>query len=149
LNGSSSNRESSVWQSVELPHDVRARIERDLAEGYVVLVPRKAILMEGQSVVGWWRVDPRNGQTLGIGENGWGLSASETLLLISVYLEKMWPVFYYGSILCVGGTQIVKGEVPDQEVLKCGLLSFTAAIGNEFTAIGVLLALFLTNVFGD
>jgi hypothetical protein len=70
----------SAWQSMELPHDVRVRIERDLAEGYVVLVPKKAMLLQGQPVVGWWRVDPRNGQTLGIGEHGWG-NATEHIVL--------------------------------------------------------------------
>ena len=37
----------SAWQNVVLPHDVRVRIERDLAEGYVALVPKKVILLAG------------------------------------------------------------------------------------------------------
>jgi len=73
----------SAWQSVELPNDVRVRIERDLAEGYVVLVPKKAILMEGRPVVGWWRVDPKTGQTLGINERGWGGDLTEESILLN------------------------------------------------------------------
>ena len=68
---------------MELPHDVRVRIERDLAEGYVVLVPKKAMLLQGRPVVGWWRVDPLSGQTLGIGESGAGIALVEYLALVT------------------------------------------------------------------
>jgi len=52
--------------------DTRARIQQDLSNGYVVLVPATAVNMDGRSVVAWWRVSPLTGQTLGMVGNGWG-----------------------------------------------------------------------------
>lgn len=64
-----------------LPMDIRARIGRELAAGYFVLVPEEPIPEEKRTVVGWWRIDPRTGQTLGIGDRGWGATATEYTLL--------------------------------------------------------------------
>src|SRR5262249_10081232 len=61
-----------AWGQVDLPKDVRARIEQDLAAGYMVIAPRKPISLNEQARVGWWRIDPQTGQTLGISSRGWG-----------------------------------------------------------------------------
>jgi hypothetical protein len=65
---------------LELPADARARIERELAEGQVIIAPRQAVATEGRPVTAWWRIDPRTGQTLGIGERGWGATAVESIV---------------------------------------------------------------------
>ncbi len=72
----------NIDDPVKLPDDVRARIGQDLKEGYTVLVPEKPVSLDGRDVVGWWRVNSRTGQTLGIGKNGWGQTASEGVLVI-------------------------------------------------------------------
>jgi hypothetical protein len=69
-----------AWQSVELPMDVRARIEKDLATGYVVMVPKKPITVEDRGLIGWWRVNPTTGQTLGMGQRGWGTADEDAAL---------------------------------------------------------------------
>jgi hypothetical protein len=70
------NSQSAAWQKMPLPKDVRARIEQDLESGYVVMVPEQPVPVEDRSVTGWWRIDPKNGQVLGIGERGWGQTTS-------------------------------------------------------------------------
>jgi hypothetical protein len=46
------------------------------------LAPKKAILIEGPPVVGWLRVDPLSGQTLGIGESGAGSALKEDYIIL-------------------------------------------------------------------
>jgi hypothetical protein len=88
-----------------LPADVRAQVERDLAAGYVVVVPRKAVELDGRKLVAWWRVDPVSGDTLGIGQNGWGSTASERALLHARIMLKAFLTFKcIGN--AVGGGQV-------------------------------------------
>jgi hypothetical protein len=68
------------WKLLKLPNDVRTRIARDVSAGYVVVVPKAPISWEGRTSIGWWRVDPTSGQTLGMGARGWGLAATEFTL---------------------------------------------------------------------
>jgi hypothetical protein len=55
-----------------LPEDIQARIYADLAQGYVVFMPKRALEVQGRRFHAWWRVDPAEGHTLGIGEQGRG-----------------------------------------------------------------------------
>ncbi|MDZ7668734.1 MAG: transglutaminase domain-containing protein [Gammaproteobacteria bacterium] len=48
----------------------RALLERDLADGYVVVVPERR--PAGMAMTGWWRVDPVRGTTLGMLGDGHG-----------------------------------------------------------------------------
>jgi len=73
----------SVWQKAELSKDVYARIEEDLAKGYVVLVPKKKVLMEDRAFGGWWRLNPSTGHVLGMGQDGTG----QGLVTYSMLLE--------------------------------------------------------------
>jgi hypothetical protein len=81
-----------------LPPDARARMERDLAAGYTLLVPREPIRREGGvAAVAWWRVDPTTGHTLGISEDGRGGASTELTLtnilivvLVASTIRCMW-----------------------------------------------------------
>ena len=69
------------WEQVEISPDVRARIDQDLAKGYAVVVPSKAIeLAENVSSVGWWRVHPVTGEALGRMESGAGQALTERVI---------------------------------------------------------------------
>jgi hypothetical protein len=63
---------AATWPQVELPQDARARMMADLQAGYTIVIPRTPIAIAGETVITWWRVDPRRGDILGIGERGWG-----------------------------------------------------------------------------
>ena len=65
-------------RKLSLPRDVRARIEQDLAAGYVVVAPQKVDSSGAASA--WWRVDRETGRTLGVGRRGWGLAVTEEQL---------------------------------------------------------------------
>jgi hypothetical protein len=79
-----------------LSPDVAARVSADVAAGYAVLAP------SGDDARGtaaaWWRVDPRTGQTLGIGRLGWGADMAETAAIFR-------HIFRAANMLyCVGGS---------------------------------------------
>jgi len=66
----------SAWLDA-LPREVGARIEADLAAGYVVVAPGEA-----GNVISWWRIDPLTGATLGMARTGGGAAAEWTTLMI-------------------------------------------------------------------
>jgi hypothetical protein len=69
---------------LKLADDERSRIAGDLEAGYTVIVPRAPVKIAGREFVGWWRVDPRTGDSLGISHDGWGGAAAERSVLSSV-----------------------------------------------------------------
>jgi hypothetical protein len=50
----------------------RAGIDRALADGYVVVVPERAIDLGGESLTGWWQIDPAAGTAVDRLETGQG-----------------------------------------------------------------------------
>jgi hypothetical protein len=134
----------SAWQSLALPADVRARIQQDLAAGNVVLVPSKA----AETGIGWWRIDPKTGQTLGIGARGWGQSTTEQVVLASRIGVRVLL-----ALMCLRGaerssqSQAAKGGlivlcVLSNGVSMGGVMSGVGAIslvGDIFGAIGTAL----------
>jgi hypothetical protein len=63
---------------LQLPLDAKLRIGSELAAGYVVVAPAAA----SGNDVGWWRIDPKTGGTLGIGRHGWGANLLEKAILM-------------------------------------------------------------------
>jgi hypothetical protein len=59
-------RADEAWRKVEAPPDVRKRVDENLAAGHVVVLPGRAV----EKRLGWWRVDPRTGTTVGVMDEG-------------------------------------------------------------------------------
>jgi hypothetical protein len=86
-----------AWAALQLPDDIRARIEGDLLANYIIVVPTRSVSIEGTARVGWWRVDPMTGHTLGIGDRGWGQTSVEKIFQIG-FLYWSWGLL--GFALC-------------------------------------------------
>jgi hypothetical protein len=65
-----------------LPPDAAARIGEELVAGYMVVVPDGTVEDRGVPRIGWWRVDPRSGETLGMLDSGTGGVYAETLTVL-------------------------------------------------------------------
>ena len=66
----------------ELSVETRNAIDRDLAEGFAVIVPQAG---DGKLTrAGWWRVNPVSGETLGMINEGLGSEATKYGILISL-----------------------------------------------------------------
>jgi hypothetical protein len=105
-------------QTVKLPDDVLARVRRDLADGNVVIAPKKPAAAGGRELVAWWRVDPRTGAALGIGRDGWGATAAENALIHARIMLKALLMFK-----CIGGA------VGGGQVAMCVAIGVVGAAG--------------------
>jgi len=55
---------------VQIPTDAAARIRADLAAGQWVAMPSAPVVVAGAPRIGWWRIDPRTLQTVGVMDTG-------------------------------------------------------------------------------
>jgi len=55
---------------VQVPADAAARIRADLAAGQWVAMPSAPVVVAGAPRIGWWRIDPRTLQTVGVMDTG-------------------------------------------------------------------------------
>jgi transglutaminase-like putative cysteine protease len=106
-------------ESLAPPPDVRARLEADLRAGFVLLVPPTSPGIPAT----WWRVDPKTGDTLSLGDRGWGQATLEYNMVMT-----------YGTVLsgCALGVSLVNRFGPNDLVFCIGLA--TSALG--FVAAG-------------
>jgi len=113
----------------KFPASVRARLHADLAAGNVVAVspPQEAA---GAGDFAWWRIDPRTGDTLGIGPRGWGSEFVEYLALSSM------PFIAVGSFLgCMGGPE-GWDSASSMKILGC---AYCAWISSSSIALAMIL----------
>jgi hypothetical protein len=121
------NTDDPAWEKIEMPGDFRTQIELDLAYGYVVIVPERAVNLENREVYAWWRVDPNTGNTIGIGEHGWGQAATEEKLLEK---QLVLSVILAPKIILICGVKAALDDNPGVKMLVCafGRLCFLGAL---------------------
>jgi hypothetical protein len=86
-----------------LPADTRRRMADDLAAGYVLIAPASLADASRPELAGWWRIDPRTGQTLGVSGTGWGQTLAERALKYSVILATVVVEAWMFEFLICGG----------------------------------------------
>ena len=68
------------WE--KLPAAARARMQQDLAGGYALVVASDGAGAAADGArAGWWRVDEKTGQTIGVMDNGYHGSYTEAIIL--------------------------------------------------------------------
>ena len=114
--------------SLALGNDIRQRIVASLASGHIVVAPKSPVAVGTGKFVGWWQVDKRTGETLGMGETGWGQELAEYALVVYVAAAQGF-LFWYLMCALTGGANCVKAG------LIGGLISgLTAGVGLGFGA---------------
>lgn len=71
----------SLLHSLQISADAKARITIAVSEGNVVVVPQRNVDLNGESTIGWYQVDPADGNTIGVMEDGGHLSILSWTLL--------------------------------------------------------------------
>ena len=115
--------DNAALKALALDPDAKARIAESLRAGFMAAAPPAPSLIDGAERVGWWRIDPRTGATLGIMDSGAGQATEEKAELeqqvafsaIRVFL--IGRCFYRGmtgsdmaaSIFCAAGHIIAMG----------------------------------------
>jgi hypothetical protein len=73
---------------VHLTDNSRARIDEALAAGLIVIAPRNPVKLGDDAACGWWVIDPKTGQTLGMGEEGWGTTLVESAQHFAAFINE-------------------------------------------------------------
>ncbi len=63
-------RDVDAVQGLEWPDDASARLIQDIDAGFMAVVLHKPISLDQRQRVGWWRVDPASGETIGVMDTG-------------------------------------------------------------------------------
>jgi hypothetical protein len=129
--------------SLGLSADVRERVVTALRSGDVVVAPRGPVAVAGGSFSGWWQIDRQTGETLGMGESGWGQSLPEYALLIYVAAAEGF-MFGFLSCLITGGSNCIRAGVIGGAIsgVTAGLgLGFAGALGLSTGGEGILTGL--------
>jgi hypothetical protein len=85
--------DSAALASIEAGPTEKAAIEADLARGFAVLAPARAVALAGKPAFAWWRADPRSGAALGIGAEGQGQSLTERVIIDGVVIGTICAGF--------------------------------------------------------
>ena len=72
--------------------NTRQRMIEELSTGHVLVVPSHA--RTGDDIVGWWRIDPVSGQTLGVSPTGWGQTLLERAVEYGETFYAAWAFEY-------------------------------------------------------
>lgn len=97
-------------RDLDLPADVRRAIVEDLDRGYAVVTPPRPVTGASGEYVGWWRIDVRTGDALGVAANGWGQSMSESGVQYNVFVE-MAKTFAFEYAFCHAVPQVANQAV--------------------------------------
>ncbi|MFN8595366.1 MAG: transglutaminase domain-containing protein, partial [Anaerolineae bacterium] len=60
----------------------KAHVIDALLAGQQVLIPSRAVMIDGQPTFAWWEIDPVTGETISVGENGLHVAAIELFVMI-------------------------------------------------------------------
>jgi hypothetical protein len=99
-------------EGLGLPPDAQSRIAGDIGAGFLVVVPR-ASTRNSASPLAWWRIDPRTGGTLGIGNRGWGQAIVERIAVTYVAAA-------FGAQICYAYAGKDKGGYTKRDRWVCG-----------------------------
>jgi hypothetical protein len=85
------------------PADGVARLQQEVRAGYVAVVPQRAVTLGGVDRLGWWRVDPRSGETVAVTDEGLHQATGE------VTITKGTRPHHVNIVVrqYVGGTRVV------------------------------------------
>lgn len=62
--------------------DALAHVIEALLAGKQVLIPARAVTIDGEPTFAWWEIDPVTGETISVGENGLHVAAIELFVMI-------------------------------------------------------------------
>ena len=119
-----------TWQKANVSKETRARIDADLKQGYAVVVSR-GDAPAGAAAFGWWRIEPRTGQTLGMNGIGWGATMAEYALVGFVVNDA-----------CILGAAAA-GKLDKKAVVVCALAGLGFALSASAGATAFTLKLVL------
>jgi hypothetical protein len=81
------------------PEDVAARVASSVDAGYVAVVLKEPVPVQGRLRIGWWRVDPTSGETIGVMDTGLHEDTAEySLITLHTKVLQLFLVANAGAI---------------------------------------------------
>ena len=112
--------------------DSRERINAAIASNHLVVLPRGRVSVGGAAFAGWWQVDKATGETLGMGDTGWGQELAEYTVVMMATVAG-WG-FVNGWLNCKlapnmsGPSAVVAGNFSSPAPVHRGLDLFEARV---------------------
>jgi hypothetical protein len=73
-------RDAEALQDLNWPDDVAARLADNIGAGFVAVAIKAPVLLNGSRRIGWWRVDPASGATVGVMDTGFHAADEDAIL---------------------------------------------------------------------
>jgi hypothetical protein len=97
--------QDQALSQLKWPADALRRVQKDLAAGQIVVVPRTLADTGDADACAFWSINPKTGTTLGIGPAGWGAATEKVTLEAMLKFVTTFVVAYaIVFILCIASS---------------------------------------------
>jgi hypothetical protein len=120
---------------LDLPPDTKARLAATVASGYVAVAPTSLVQLRDRRGLGWWRVDPASGETVGVMDSGYNGEAEDAELraqlsaqhqkLLDIHLDQAARVNARGGLQTAADMQKLDYPLPPDLEAELELLRLT------------------------
>ncbi len=90
---------SGQLDAQKIPAEIKSRMADTLGSDYAIIIPKKAIEFDDKPTYGWWRINLKTGETLGIGQLGWGQAMTERTALMTNVSKRGEGLIEYVIVL--------------------------------------------------
>ncbi len=120
--------EYGTLDAYDFSPSTQAHVLTALEAGKMVLIPSRAVQVDGEPVFAWWEIDPLTGETVSVGENGLRPAALEYRLL-KIIVEAFIESYAAGSNPASGNSTVALAESALAIGLKLRSYFFAVADG--------------------
>jgi hypothetical protein len=106
------------FAGLHLKPDTLARISADLDAGFVVIAPADPVPVKGGTAQGWWRIDPRTGNCVGMMSDGTGAEMAEEAAILHHVLLGLEVL---NTANCIGDN--IGNSFKELGCVTCGAIS--------------------------
>jgi hypothetical protein len=111
--------------------DALAHVIEALLEGKQVLIPSRAVLVDGKPTFAWWEIDPVTNETISVGENGLHPSAMEYRMLQIIVEEFVDEIATGGNDMQPDTVELAESALKIGMTLRGYFFEVAAGIGSS------------------
>ena len=137
------NAQDEGLKKIGASPDAVARIIQELKEGQCVIAPSQPVTAGGKKGFGWWRVDPRTGQVLGLVEQGWGVKKAETAMVYWMLISEV--ALFVAWVWCLSKAKTKGQEAVCMGRVACDQTLWLMWVG-KVSGVGIWVAIIIETV---
>jgi hypothetical protein len=96
------------WGKTGWSPDAAARVKKDIADHFAVIVPPQPVAVGGLKRIGWWRVDRQTGTCVGVMDSGFHQAMAEKVSTDRVPTTMQYAEFCYRQMTPPGQAALAK-----------------------------------------